>query len=164
METLNKTNSLFTIFKDKDEVLLEEIYTLCKREQKEDKGKVWIRNKLFFLKKRGIAEPIYGFGTLQNGRTSYHCLIGIKLTEDGKNLLGRGTKELQQSRTGEVVESQADAKPIRDPDTMYLFEQLEQLIERFPNRKVSLEYDVRRNNKQDPTLENPRIVIYPVAQ
>ncbi len=68
---------------------------------------------------------------------------------------------MQQSQTGEVVESQADAKPIRDPDTMYFFEQL---IERFPNRKVTLEFDVRRNNKHGLTLENARIVIAPVAQ
>ena len=161
MGRLKGNSPFFTIFKDKDEVTLEEIFILCKREEKYKENSQWIYSSLYIWKKRGIAEPIYGSRKQSTGWTRYSSIIGIKLTEDGKNLLGRGTKELQQSQTGEVVESQADAKPIIDPDARYFFEQL---IERFPNRKVTLEFDVRRNNKQDLILENARIVVAPVAQ
>src|SRR5436190_22572506 len=101
MGSLKRNSPFFTIFKDKDKVTIEEIFIICKREEKYKENSQWIYSSLYIWKKRGIAETIYGSRKQSTGWTRYSSIIGIKLTEDGKNLLGRGTKELQQSQTGE---------------------------------------------------------------
>jgi hypothetical protein len=91
MNRLPKDNIFYTLFKDKDEVLLEDAFAIGKREaESEEKNRVWIGNKLTRWKKRGIAEPVY-HATYNpvSTRGPRHHLIGIKLTEYGKRLLGK---------------------------------------------------------------------------
>lgn len=55
---------------------------------------MWLRNKLTRWKKRGIAEPLYHVTyNPASKRGQRHRLIGIKLTEHGKRLLGKPVSE-----------------------------------------------------------------------
>ena len=144
MRNLNKSSIFFTIFKEKDKVSLEEIYILCKREQSDkEKDRVWISNKLVAWKKRGIAEPTYGTAKQKNGWLTRQHLLGIKLTEDGKRLLSRDTKELhtegKQDRAEEAM-NQAEENPIIDPDTMQPPEQVEN-DHTTTSRKIKISFD-----------------------
>jgi hypothetical protein len=95
MKKLGKNNIFYTLFKDKDEVLLEDAFTIGKRgAESEEKNRIWIGNKLTRWKKRGIAEPLYqATYNPASTRGQRHGLIGIKLTEYGKRLLGRPVSE-----------------------------------------------------------------------
>jgi hypothetical protein len=91
MKNLGKNNIFYILFKDKDEVLLEDAFAIGKREaESEEKNRIWIGNKLTRWKKRGIAEPLYhATYNPDSKRGQRHRLIGIKLTERGKRLLGK---------------------------------------------------------------------------
>jgi hypothetical protein len=76
---MRRDNYFFKIFRDKDEVSLDEVYAMC---NKTPDGKRFIRNKLTTWRKRGVAEPIY-LETRSDGKPS--PLIGVKLTAYGKS-------------------------------------------------------------------------------
>ena len=85
MNTLRKGNIFYTIFKEHDEVSLDEAFTLGNREpQSTKKNRQWIGGKLAQWRKKGLVEALY-----DTTPGSYGVLIGIKLTERGKTLLGR---------------------------------------------------------------------------
>ena len=91
MSRLPKDNIFYTLFKDKDEILVEDAFALGKRNPgRTEENITWLRNKLTRWKKRGIAEPLYHatYNPASKGGQRYR-LIGIKLTERGKRLLGK---------------------------------------------------------------------------
>jgi hypothetical protein len=95
MNKLPKDNIFYTLFKDKDEVLLEDAFVIGKRDpESEEENRIWIGNKLTRWKKRGIAEPLYhATYNPASTRGQRHRLIGIKLTKHGKRLLGKPVSE-----------------------------------------------------------------------
>jgi len=79
MNRLNMSNIFFILFKDKDELSLEEAYSLGKRDPlATERNRWWIGNKLAHWRKNGVVEAIYG---------STGALAGVKLTERGRTLL-----------------------------------------------------------------------------
>jgi hypothetical protein len=95
MKRLGKNNIFYTLFKDKDEVLLEDAFSIGKRDLEcTEENITWLRNKLSRWKKRGIAAPLYhATYNPASTRGQRHRLIGIKLTEHGKRLLGKPVSE-----------------------------------------------------------------------
>ncbi len=51
MGSLKRNSPFLTIFKDKDEVTLEEIFIFCKREEKHKENRQWIYSSLYIWKK-----------------------------------------------------------------------------------------------------------------
>lgn len=78
-----------------DEVVLRDIFTFAGLNLSEEKkNKVWLGNKLSPMKKHGLVTPMY-----KNG-----YLVGVRLTELGKRILGRtnGNSSLSASNSPEI--------------------------------------------------------------
>ena len=85
MQELAKSDLFFTIFKDRDEISVEEVYSLGKRDpQNKDENHKWIRRRIEIWGKRGLAEPTAG-----DGPQFLYNIKGFRLTPEGKKLLGR---------------------------------------------------------------------------
>jgi hypothetical protein len=111
---LNFNSCFFKIFRDKDEVTIDEAYALC---HKRVDNNTFIRNKLTIWKKLGIAEPIYE-SPIQNSK-----LMGIRLTALGQSYFHR-TVPGQASKTltaSELLTIVADFKK-QHPDINVTFE------------------------------------------
>lgn len=84
MISLDKNNLFFIVFKDKDEVSIEEVYSLGKRDpQNTYKNIKWIRSKVW--EERGLVESLYD----ESGPKYISNIKGFRLTPKGKCLLGR---------------------------------------------------------------------------
>jgi len=85
MNTVRRDKIFYTIFKEHDEVSLDEAFTLGNREpQRKEKNRQWIGWKLAQWRKNGLVEAVYS-----STAGSYGVLTGIRLTERGKTLVRR---------------------------------------------------------------------------
>ena len=112
MRRLNKSSIFFKLFTDRDEIFLRDIYAAGNRNTySTEKNIVWLQNKLVSWKKRGIVAPVY---TTTGFRRR---LIGIKLTDRGRTLLGRPTEKEEQGKiTIEIIEKILEQKRKEHPD------------------------------------------------
>lgn len=75
-----------------DSVTTDEIYEVWGRQTEDKKvNKAWLSTTLLHLKHHELINPVYA---RQNNRTA---LVGIRLTEKGKNILGRKESGLSSS-------------------------------------------------------------------
>jgi hypothetical protein len=116
MIRLHKDNLFLIVFKDKNEVSIEEVYSLGKRDpQNTYKNHKWIGNKAWDT--RGLVEPLYAESTPKISSN----VKGFRLTLKGKCLLGRceenpceATKPLPIPKGKTKAENDLRGIPLRD--------------------------------------------------
>jgi hypothetical protein len=125
MKRLRSDNIFYTLFKDTDEVSFEETVSLGKRDMHTaQQNRYWLFNKLINWKKWGIAEGIYDTTHDPAPHKGYRRrLVGIKLTQRGKTLLGRA---VQRARP-------ADVKAINELSSLEITEVLAQWVRENPD-------------------------------
>jgi hypothetical protein len=95
---LNYNSAFFKIFREKDTVILDEVYALCKRQPN---GRRFIQGRLYEWKKKGLVEPVY-----QTHPYPYpipQVLKGVKLTSLGKSYFHRVLPQSSVSLTAEEL-------------------------------------------------------------
>ena len=136
MKRLGKNNIFYILFKEKDEVLLEDAFAVGKRDpERTEENIMWLRNKLTRWKKRGIAEPVYqATYNPASKRGQRHRLIGIKLTELGKGLLGKPV-------------SQEDTYHVTMADVITVVERLQR---EYPDFEIR--FEIKRKNEKGSVI------------
>lgn len=113
-----------------DVVTLSEAYKAAKFNLNEEKkNRAWIGNKLTSWKAYGFAEPLYA--TTENNNK---ILIKIKLTEEGKYVLGRGATVVE-SQNNKFVANQSHIMAV--PQQSNIVQLLSDLSRANPGSKIT---------------------------
>jgi hypothetical protein len=128
MNSSRKDTIFYTIFKEHDEVSLQEAFSLSKRDpQSKVKNRQWIGYKLPRWRKKGLVEATYG-----STAGSYGDLVGIKLTELGKKLV----RNLVESK------HESNLTPVKD-----ILEMVRQLKRAHPEWEINFEVRLKEQSQ-----------------
>jgi hypothetical protein len=115
--TLYINNCFFKIFRDKDEVTAEEVYTAC---EKQPDGNKFLQNRLTEWKRKGLVRPVYELRTYPYPFRK--ILKRIKLTFLGRSYFPRAAQQTIGILTAdELLHIVADFKS-QHPDIDVTFE------------------------------------------